>query len=331
MDFNPREEDTAIGDTVAGLIRDTSDLTSTDRDRELQHRGLGLDLQTACTVLRELGRVATEADWVGHLVATPLVLSAGGGERSALPDLARSWAVGTYRYDVVAHGARHAHGGTPLVQRSVSGTAVLAFDEDTASVWSGEAWTPWSDHDLVGRRHWHTTSSPAASVHALAPGTTVAVLAACRVAAASFMLGTGHAALDLAVRHAQQREQFGRPIGSFQAVKHLLAGALEDLVMAAPLVTAASSTAQGRRASAPVDAALAARQAGRAAEKAVRAAIQVHGALAYTDETPLGALLAQVRATNSVWSAPGKIDDLVADALRQGLLATSVVVEEGGL
>lgn len=49
-----------------------------------------------------------------------------------------------------------------------------------------------------------------------------------RVAIALEILGAAETALDLAVRHARDREQFGQPIGSFQAVRHLLAWARTD-------------------------------------------------------------------------------------------------------
>jgi hypothetical protein len=49
-----------------------------------------------------------------------------------------------------------------------------------------------------------------------------------RIAAAAEVLGAAETAVALAVEHARQREQFGRPIGTFQAVRHLLAWARTD-------------------------------------------------------------------------------------------------------
>jgi alkylation response protein AidB-like acyl-CoA dehydrogenase len=66
--------------------------------------------------------------------------------------------------------------------------------------------------------------------------------------AAAQLLGVGQQLVDLAVRYATQREQFGRPIGSFQAVKHMLANVAVRLEFARPVVyRAAASVAQWRR------------------------------------------------------------------------------------
>jgi len=51
-----------------------------------------------------------------------------------------------------------------------------------------------------------------------------------RVAAASEMLGATERAVELAVQYAKDRQQFGRPIGTFQAVRHLLAWAKTDCI-----------------------------------------------------------------------------------------------------
>ena len=66
------------------------------------------------------------------------------------------------------------------------------------------------------------------------------------LAAAAQLLGVGQQLVDLAVRYATQREQFGRPIGSFQAVKHMLANVAVRLEFARPVVyRAAFSVARG--------------------------------------------------------------------------------------
>jgi alkylation response protein AidB-like acyl-CoA dehydrogenase len=97
---------------------------------------------------------------------------------------------------------------------------------------------------------------------------------------AAFQVGLGTAALELGTEYAKDREQFGRVIGSFQAVKHILADAAVGLEVARAAVHAAAvardEEAEGHRIAA------ARIVASRAAHTATEACIQVHGGMGYT-------------------------------------------------
>ncbi|GAA2313029.1 acyl-CoA dehydrogenase family protein [Streptomyces violaceusniger] len=103
------------------------------------------------------------------------------------------------------------------------------------------------------------------------------------VALAADAVGAARRALDMAVEYAKQREQFGRPIGSFQAIKHKLAD-MYLLVRGASLAVEAAAAAldEGRGARRLVS--LAGAYAGDAAAKVTGDAIQVHGGIGYTWE-----------------------------------------------
>lgn len=106
-------------------------------------------------------------------------------------------------------------------------------------------------------------------------------------AAAAELVGVASRLLDLAVAHALVREQFGRPIGSFQGVKHRLADCYVAVERARSLTYAAAMQVDDPDAgqAARWRAALLAKAA--ASESAVecaRAAVQVHGAMAMTWE-----------------------------------------------
>src|SRR5437879_5757819 len=66
------------------------------------------------------------------------------------------------------------------------------------------------------------------------------------LAVSAELLGAGHALLAASVEHVRNRRQFGRPIGTFQAVKHRLADALIGLELARPLVHGAAVTLEPR-------------------------------------------------------------------------------------
>ncbi|MFI5689180.1 acyl-CoA dehydrogenase family protein [Streptomyces sp. NPDC051636] len=95
---------------------------------------------------------------------------------------------------------------------------------------------------------------------------------------AAEQLGTATRACELAVQHARAREQFGQPIGAFQAVKHLCAEMLVRVETARAAVYAAAVTGD------PVDIAGARLLADEAAVRGARDCLQVHGGMGFTWE-----------------------------------------------
>ncbi|MEV6156046.1 acyl-CoA dehydrogenase family protein [Nonomuraea sp. NPDC052129] len=151
------------------------------------------------------------------------------------------------------------------------------------------------------------------------------------VATAAQLIGVGRQLLATAVVHAQVRTQFGAAIGSFQAVKHQLADVAIALDFAAPLVHRAALSVDrpepatdqpvlspdrpadaplaarpGREADRPVpsvdrDVSAAKAAAGEAAALAARVALQVHGAIGYTDELDLRFWLARAWSLSAAY------------------------------
>jgi len=110
--------------------------------------------------------------------------------------------------------------------------------------------------------------------------------------AAAQLLGIAEASQELATAYAKQREQFGRPIGEFQAVKHLLADAFVRQELARAAVYAAGATLDDAEVGDALRAVAAAKLiAGEAALKNARTCIQVHGGMGYTWEVPAHFLL----------------------------------------
>ena len=96
---------------------------------------------------------------------------------------------------------------------------------------------------------------------------------------AAEQLGTAARVCELAVQHARTREQFGQPIGAFQAVKHLCAQILVRAEVARAAVYAAAVTAD------PADIAAARLLADEAAVRGARDCLQVHGGMGFTWES----------------------------------------------
>ncbi|MCW2549151.1 MAG: putative acyl-CoA dehydrogenase, partial [Mycobacterium sp.] len=131
-----------------------------------------------------------------------------------------------------------------------------------------------------------------------------------RVLAAAESAGGARACLEMAVAYAKVREQFGRTIGSFQAVKHHLA----NMFVAAERATA---TAWDAAAAAPGDqGSLAGAVAGATSSAAYCANaemnIQVHGGIGFTWEHPAHLYLRRARALAALWGTPDRAHDEVA-------------------
>ncbi len=138
------------------------------------------------------------------------------------------------------------------------------------------------------------------------------------LATAAQLLGLAEAMLTLAAEYAQARTQFGRPIGSFQAVKHHLADVAIAVEMARPLVHAAALGLDGlvpEGTDVHRDVAAAKVVAGDAAYLASRRALQVFGAIGYTAEHDLSLYLTKTRALLTAWGTPAVLRQRILESL----------------
>lgn len=136
------------------------------------------------------------------------------------------------------------------------------------------------------------------------------------LATACQLVGLGRRLVTMATEHARVRHQFGKPIGTFQAVKHQLADAWLGLEMARPLTTRAAWCFDHGYPNAPTYAAMAKAAASEAATQAGRAALQVHGALGTSEEHDLHLWLKRSWALSRAWGDAASHYDAVARALR---------------
>jgi hypothetical protein len=121
------------------------------------------------------------------------------------------------------------------------------------------------------------------------------------LATAAQLVGAGQALLDAAVEYAKKRSQFGRVIGSYQAIKHKLADVHIALELARPLVYGAALSLADQSPDTPRDVSAAKAAASDAALLAARSALQTHGAIGFTAEHDLSLWLLRVQALRSAW------------------------------
>ncbi|HXA29239.1 MAG TPA: acyl-CoA dehydrogenase family protein [Candidatus Angelobacter sp.] len=140
--------------------------------------------------------------------------------------------------------------------------------------------------------------------------------------ASAQLLGLAARMIDMAAEHARSREQFGRPIGSFQAVKHLLADALLALEFARPVVYRAAWSLANHAPDRARDVSMAKAYASDAARTAGRAALQIHGAIGYTWAHDLHIWMKRAESLARDWGDAASHRDRVARSLLGALPGT---------
>jgi alkylation response protein AidB-like acyl-CoA dehydrogenase len=249
-----------------------------------------LDIAVAC---EELGHHALPGPVAESVAVVPWLIAAIGDET-----LAGRWLPGLAAGEVIATLALPPW--RPYAADADAAGLVLLAEGD--ALWLAE---PGARHGSVDPAR---SLFEAGGRQLLARGPAVAGVIAQAMevgalACAAQLLGAGRAMLAASVRHAGQRIQFGQPVGAFQAVKHQLADVAIGLEFAGPLLdeAAAALAADGASVARDVSAAMVACTG--AARRAARTALQVHGAIGYTEEHDLHLWLAKVRALAGAWGS----------------------------
>ncbi|RDH80063.1 acyl-CoA dehydrogenase [Mycolicibacterium moriokaense] len=158
--------------------------------------------------------------------------------------------------------------------------------------------------------------APAEALTAGGPDTVERVLDVARVLLAAEMLGGAEACLQMTVEYACSRKQFGRAIGSFQAVKHACADMMIEIdATRAAVMFAAMCAADGREL--PIAAPLAKAQAADAFALCAGSAIQAHGGIAFTWEHDLHLYFRRATTSQALFGSSTHHRALLAD--RAGL------------
>jgi len=134
-----------------------------------------------------------------------------------------------------------------------------------------------------------------------------------RTAAACEAVGVAQRALDLGVEHAKAREQFGRPIGVYQAISHPLANTYADVELARSLAYWAAWCVATDDEQAPAAAAAAKSFATEAAVAACERSIQVHGGTGFTWEHALHRFYKRALWLEGFGSSPSQLRAEVAN------------------
>lgn len=229
----------------------------------------------------------------------PEVEALASGE--SLGTLALSAAGGAWRPDLTEVDARHDGEGWRLEGEAcfvLDGTvadvvvvvALLDGSPELFVVEAGRAGLVAEALDTVDlTRHQarlRFTGTPARKVECARPVATIIeeVMDLAAIALAAEQVGGAQRCLDMSVEHAKTRIQFGRPIGSFQAIKHKCANVLLELDTARSAVRAAAWSVDHAPGEVPVLAAMVKAHCSEMYELAARECIQIHGGMGFTWE-----------------------------------------------
>lgn len=140
---------------------------------------------------------------------------------------------------------------------------------------------------------------------------------------AGYLLGISEATTDLAVAYAHERRQFDRPIGTFQALKHLMADMLVRTEVARGGVYAAGVTLDDPQVGSVARAVAGAKlTAGAAAVENTKVSVQVHGGMGYTWEIDAHLQLKRAYALEPLFGGQDHHAEVIADLFdREGALA----------
>ena len=135
------------------------------------------------------------------------------------------------------------------------------------------------------------------------------------VALACEQVGAAAAVLDLTVDYLKVRQQFGRPIGSFQAIKHRCADMLVELESARSAAAYASSAIANSAADAPVAASIAKVYCSQAFYHIAAESIQMHGGIGFTWEHPAHLYFKRAKSSEVLLGSPAAHRERIAELI----------------
>ena len=297
-----------------------------------QQGGIGLGPLDAAIVAECLGAHITPSPFLGTAVMAPTALVASGGNHDAL--LAQI-AAGTHRVGIAFSEAikRRNDANVEVRDGRMFGKSLFAFDAaaDSYLVADQHKYLYLVAADDPGLQRVNLTTvdktrrtieltydNVAAQSISTDASVFEAVLDIGRVAIAADTLGAAQNMLDQAVEYAKQREQFNRPIGSFQAVKHMCAEMAAQLEPCRSMIWFAGHALSELPEEARVTACHTKAHLAEVAQFVAKTSTEVHGGMGFTDLVGLHYWFKRCGANRQWLGAPEFVREEAA--VLQGLL-----------
>ena len=291
------------------------------------HGGSGYGLQEVVVVVEELGRNVAPGPFVPTVIASAVVdAAADESVRSALlPRFVNGELVGAVamQADVTVSGGRATGTATAVLGAGLADVLVLPSGDDVVLVEVGDGTTVEVPTNLDPTRRLGRVRLDGASATVLS-GARQVLLDLARTILAADAVGVAAECTREAAEYAKTRVQFGRAIGTFQAVKHHCANMYVATEMATAAVWDAARAATGDPGQRSYAAATAATLAASAAYTCANLNIPVHGGIGYTWEHDSHLFLRRALALRALLDPEVAAEDL-AELTRRGVVRAKTI------
>jgi alkylation response protein AidB-like acyl-CoA dehydrogenase len=311
MDFGFNDEQQAIRDTAREMLAKRSPLSRVrehaeagTRDDDLwkeicdlgwpgiaiddEHGGQGLGMVELAILCEELGYACAAVPFLSNAIAGLVIAEGGSDEQRSrwLPGIASG----------EERGAAALEQEAPAIVPDADGAAVIVLPGGLVEAGSARI----EAVDLIDQTRTYARVSGDGEVQASETG-----MHRPMVALAAEMVGVAQRAMEMAVEYAKEREQFGRPIGAYQAVSHRCADMLWDVEEARSLTLYAAWAADAEPETLPYAAHMAKARASDAAWSVASSALQVLGGIGFTWEHDLQFLLKRGKVDGELLGSAG--------------------------
>ena len=325
MDFGFNDEQQAIRDTAREMLTKRSPLSRVrehaeagTRDEALwkelcdlgwagisideDHGGQGLGTLELAILCEELGYACAAVPFLSNAVAGIMIAGNGTDEQKSkwLPGISSGEGRAAAAFEPVDPATVVDHDGAVVIALPKGDEGVLAEPGDVE----------FTELDLIDA----TRSYARAKASGGDPlgGEVEPTISRAFVAIAAELVGIAQRAMEMAVEYAKEREQFGRPIGAYQAVSHRCADMLWDVEEARSLTLYAAWCADAEPETLPYAAHMAKARASDSAWSVTSATLQVLGGIGFTWEHDLQFLLKRAKVDGELLGPASAHRDAVA-------------------
>jgi alkylation response protein AidB-like acyl-CoA dehydrogenase len=340
MNFDLSDEQREIKDTARSFlsdrfkpakVRELAEARSYDDDLTKQvaelgwpgiaiaedNGGQGLGMVELAAICEEIGYACAPLPYLSSAGAALAIEAAGSGEQRSewLPKLGSGEATGSF--------GRFNAGASGLFPDLPDADVIVVFGEDGLTLATPDELEIEPFESIDATRSYGKISGPGgeelSSEASRAAGERIAV------AISAELTGIAQRAMEMAVDYAKERQQFGRPIGAYQAVSHRCAGMLLDAEESRSLTYYAAWAADAEPESLPLAAAMAMAKSSDAAWDVANASLQVHGGIGFTWEHDLQFWFKRARVSGGLLAGAREARDRVAELAGLGAAEPAAV------